>query len=61
MNNKNELKENVSKTAFAIGLLIEISVCLVGFLLQAVLIDIGLKCFYFIIYGIICIYLIGRM
>lgn len=60
MNNKNELKENVSKTAFAIGLLIEISVCLVGFLLQAVLIDIGLKCFYFIIYGIICIYLIGR-
>lgn len=60
INNENELKENVSKSAFLIGLLIEISVCLVGFLLQAVLIEVGLKYFCYIIFGIVCIYFIGR-
>ena len=60
MNNKNGLIEKVSKTAFVIGLLIEIFLCLVGFLLQAVLIDLGFKCFYFVIYGIMIVYLVGR-
>lgn len=60
MRNNNELKENVSKSAFLIGLLIEISVCLVGFLLQALLIEVGLKYFCYIIFGIMFIYFIGR-
>ena len=60
MRNNNELKENVSKSAFLTGLLIEISVCLVGFLLQALLIEIGLKYFCYIIFGIMFIYFIGR-
>mgnify|MGYP003292842929 CR=1 FL=1 len=60
MRNNNELKENVSKSAFLICLLIEISVCLVGFLLQALLIEVGLKYFCYIIFGIMFIYFIGR-
>lgn len=59
-NREKKALSKVSKTSLLLGLLIEVFLCLLGLLFQAVLIEIGLKYFVFALCVIMIIYFIGR-
>ena len=56
----NDSNNKVSKLALLLGLLIEIIVYLLGSFLNAVAVQIHSKYLYYIIYGIMALYFIGR-
>ena len=58
--NEKQSSDAVSKKSFLLGLLIEILVCLFGFLFQAILIEIGIKYLGFTLCVIMVAYFIGR-
>lgn len=58
--NRKNSPEKVFKALLLLGLLIEIGICLLGFLLLAILIDAGFKYFGFTLCGIMCVYFICR-